>query len=126
MTLEKRAESVARKVVSTAAVPYSVAVTAHQQDKVIQLAARLVLDELKDWLEQLCPHVLPKSPLGDAIGYTLRQWGPLTTYLEDGRLEIDNNRTERQMRAVAVGQKHWIFAGSAEGGRRAETIYSMA
>jgi hypothetical protein len=77
------------------------------------------------WLVALKPTVLPKSPLGDAIGYTLRQWDPLTRYLDDGALAIDNNRVERQMRTVAVGRKNWMFAGSAEGAQRAATIYSL-
>jgi transposase len=90
-----------------------------------QRVSKPVLDELKLWLIALRPHVLPKSPMGDAIGYALRQWDPLTRYLDDGRVEIDNNRVERQMRTVAVGRKNWMFAGSAEGGRRAAMIYSL-
>jgi hypothetical protein len=90
-----------------------------------QRVSKSVLGELKPWLEALRPHVLPKSPMGDAIGYALRQWEPLTRYLDDGRLEIDNNRVERQMRTVAVGRKNWMFAGSADGARRAATIYSL-
>lgn len=90
-----------------------------------QRVSKIVLDEMKPWLEALRPHVLPKSPMGDAIGYTLRQWDPLTRHLDDGRLEIDNNRVERQMRTVAVGRKNWMFAGSAEGAKRAATIYSL-
>jgi hypothetical protein len=90
-----------------------------------QRVSKVVLDELKPWLDALRPHVLPKSPMGDAIGYALRQWDPLTRFLEDGRLAIDNNRAERQMRTIAVGRKNWMFAGSAEGGRRAAIIYSI-
>ena len=90
-----------------------------------QRVSRVVLDEMRPWLEALWPHVLPKSPMGDAIGYALRQWGPLTRFLDDGRLAIDNNRVERQMRTVAVGRKNWMFAGSIEGGHRAATIYSL-
>jgi transposase len=90
-----------------------------------QRVSKVVLDELKPWLDALRPHVLPKGPMGDAIGYALRQWAQLTRYLDDGRLEIDNNRVERQMRTVAVGRKNWMFAGSAEGGRRAAIIYSL-
>lgn len=64
-------------------------------------------------------------PLGDAIGYTLRQWDALTRYLDDGRFAIYNNRVERQMRTVAVGRKNWMFAGSDAGAMRAATIYSL-
>jgi hypothetical protein len=90
-----------------------------------QRISKGVLEEFHAWLVALRPHVLPKSPLGDAIGYALRQWEQLTRYLDDGRLEIDNNRVERQMRTVAVGRKNWMFAGSPEGAQRAATIYSL-
>lgn len=90
-----------------------------------QREAKPLLDAMRTWLVALKPTVLPKSPLGDAIGYTLRQWDPLTRYLDDGQLSIDNNRVERQMRTVAVGRKNWMFAGSAEGAARAATIYSL-
>ena len=90
-----------------------------------QQEARPLLEAMKPWLTALKPTVLPKSELGDAIGYTLRQWEPLMRYLDDGCLEIDNNRVERQMRAVAVGRKNWMFAGSAAGGTRAAVLYSL-
>lgn len=90
-----------------------------------QTEARPLLDAMKPWLVALKPTVLPKSELGDAIGYALRQWDPLMRYLEDGCLEIDNNRVERQMRGIAVGRKNWMFAGSAEGGSRAAILYSL-
>lgn len=90
-----------------------------------QRDARPLLEAMHPWLVGLRPTVLPKSPLGDAIGYTLRQWDALTRYLDDGQVEIDNNRVERQMRTIAVGRKNWMFAGSPEGGQRAATIYSL-
>jgi transposase len=90
-----------------------------------QQESKPLLDAMRPWLEGLKPTVLPKSPMGEAIGYVLRQWDPLTRYLDDGRLDIDNNRVERQMRTVAVGRKNWMFAGSDAGARRAATIYSL-
>jgi hypothetical protein len=90
-----------------------------------QLEAKPLLEAMKTWLVALKPTVLPKSPMGEAIGYALRQWDPLMRYLEDGRLEIDNNRVERQIRSVAVGRKNWLFAGSDAGARRAATMYSL-
>jgi len=90
-----------------------------------QAEAKELLEAMKGWLTVLKPQVLPKSPIGEAIGYTLRQWDPLIRYLDDGRLEIDNNCVERQMRGVAVGRKNWMFAGSDDGARRAATIYSL-
>jgi transposase len=90
-----------------------------------QQESKPLLEAMRPWLDGIRPRHLPKSPMGDAINYTLRQWDTLVRYLDDGRLEIDNNRVERQMRSVAVGRKNWMFAGSAEGARRAATIYSL-
>lgn len=90
-----------------------------------QTNAKPLLDAFKTWLDEQTLAVLPKSPMGEAIGYTLRQWGALTRYLDDGDLEIDNNRAERSLRAIVVGRNNWTFAGSDAGGRRAATIYSL-
>ena len=69
--------------------------------------------------------ILPKSPLGDALRYLTNQWTALQRFVEDGRLAIDNNRAENQLRVVAVGRKNWLFAGSFEGARRAALLYSL-
>jgi transposase len=69
--------------------------------------------------------VLPKSPLGDAVRYLTNQWAALQRYVDDGRVAIDNNRAENQLRLVAVGRKNWLFAGSFEGARRAALLYSL-
>jgi transposase len=66
-----------------------------------------------------------KSVTADAIGYAMNQWQALTRYLEDGRIEIDNNAAERVLRAVAVGRKNYLFLGSDAGGERAATMYSL-
>jgi transposase len=84
-----------------------------------------LLDAFKTWLDDEAKKVLPKSPIGEAIHYARAQWVGLTRYLEDGLLELDNNRAERALRRVAVGRKNWMFAGSDEGGRRAAIVYSL-
>lgn len=76
--------------------------------------------------QDLTRTVLPKSPLGDAVRYLTNQWTVLQRFVEDGRLAIDNNRAENQLRVVAVGRKNWLFAGSFEGARRAALLYSLA
>ncbi len=68
--------------------------------------------------------MLPKSPEGQAIAYTLSNWKALTRYCEDGDLEIDNN-AERSLRGVAVGRKNWTFLGSDGGGRTAAVLTSL-
>jgi hypothetical protein len=80
---------------------------------------------LREKLEAWQPDVLPKSPLGEAIGYALRQWPTLVRYLDDGELEIDTNALERGIRPVALGRKNWLFCGSENGAHRAATLYSI-
>jgi len=67
-----------------------------------------VLDELHAYLTAVHPRVLPKSPLGQAVSYTLNQWPKLITHLQDGRLENNNNRSERAIKPFAVGRKNWL------------------
>lgn len=90
-----------------------------------QERSKPVLDQMLPWLQELKKAALPKSPIGQAIGYALNQWQALNRYLEDGRLAIDNNLVERQIRGVAVGRKNWLFAGSDEGAKRAAVLYSI-
>lgn len=87
--------------------------------------ARPVLDEFETWLKGAHPEVLPKSPMGEAIGYALNHWVALKRYLEAGFLAIDNNAVERGLRAVALGRKNWLFAGSDRGGRTAAVLISL-
>jgi transposase len=76
-------------------------------------------------LERLAKDALPKSPLGEAVSYARTLWPSLVRYLDDGLLPIDNNAAEREMRAVALGRKNWLFAGGDEGGHRAALFYSV-
>jgi len=75
--------------------------------------------------DRLACTVLPKSPLGEALRYLTNQWAALQRFVDDGRLAIDNNRAENQLRVVALGRKNWLFAGSFEGARRAALLYSL-
>lgn len=87
--------------------------------------SRPFLASIHERLLQVRGDVLPKSPMGQAVTYALNQWTALQRYLEDGRLAIDNNATERSLRGVAVGRKNWLFTGSEAGGRRAAVLYSI-
>jgi transposase len=84
-----------------------------------------ILESFKAWLDEEAPKILPKSAMGEAITYARGQWKALTRYLDNGILEIDNNRAERALRRVAIGRKNWMFAGSDEGGHRAAILYSV-
>ena len=68
---------------------------------------------------------LPQSLLGQAMDYALGQWPLLTPFLENGRLEIDNNLVENAIRPTAVGKKNWLFVGEAGAGQRGAVIYSI-
>lgn len=90
-----------------------------------QLQSRPILDQLRDYLLEIQAEVLPKSPEGRAVRYTLKNWTALTRYCEDGDLEIDNNATERAIRGVAVGRNNWVFFGSDQGGKTAAVLRSF-
>ena len=68
---------------------------------------------------------LPQSLMGKAIDYALRQWSSLQLFLEDGRLEIDNNLVENAIRPSAVGKKNWLFIGDADAGERGAILYTI-
>lgn len=74
---------------------------------------------------RLAAIALPKSPVGDGLRYLTNQWDALQRFVDDGRVAIDNNRAENQLRIVALGRKNWLFAGSFEGARRAALLYSL-
>lgn len=69
--------------------------------------------------------LLPKSKLGQAVNYMRNHWEALTRFLSDGRLSIDNNVAERDLRRVAVGRRNWMFVGSEEGGERTAIILTI-
>jgi transposase len=90
-----------------------------------QLDARPILDKLRNYLEEVQAEILPKSPAGRAVRYTLKNWAALTRYCDDGDLEIDNNATERAIRGIAVGRGNWVFFGSDQGGHTAAVLRSF-
>jgi transposase len=96
----------------------------HRRD-VRQRQAEPILVELKKWLDEQRPQALPKSPLGQAVGYTLNHWEALQRYLEQGYLAVDNNLSERTLRAIALGRNNWGVIGSETGGRTAAVLYTL-
>jgi transposase len=95
-----------------------------QRREIRQRQAEPILVELKTWLDEQRPKALPKSPLGQAIGYALNHWAALRRYLEQGYLAIDNNLSERTLRTVALGRNNWGVIGSEAGGRTAAVLYT--
>ena len=90
-----------------------------------QEKARPILKQFRAWLEERLQELAPKTPTAKAIGYALNNWQALERYTEDGRLEIDNNRSERAIRPLAIGRKNWLFLGSPRGGAVAATVFSL-
>ena len=90
-----------------------------------QEQAKPILAEIKTVLDEYKHQVLPKSPIGKAIAYSLNQWEALNRYVDDPMLEIDNNLSERTLRMVVIGRKNYLFAGSEAGAWRAAVIYSL-
>ena len=101
------------------------ALPAEDRLRVRQVQSQSILENLHNYLSEIQAQVLPKSPEGRAIRYTLKNWAALTRYCQDGDLPIDNNATERAIRAVAVGRNNWIFFGSDEGGKTAAVLRSF-
>ena len=93
--------------------------------EVRQSRAKPMLDQLHKWMEKAVRQLSPKSETAAAIRYSLSRWRALTRYLDDGRLEMDNNSAERALRVVALGRKNYLFAGSDTGGERAAAVYSL-
>jgi transposase len=90
-----------------------------------QKQAKSILAEIKAALDEYKNQVLPKSPIGKAIAYSLNRWEALNRYVDDPILEIDNNLSERTLRMVVIGRKNYLFAGSEAGAWRAAIIYSL-
>ena len=87
--------------------------------------SRPLLETMHAWLKATLAKLSQKSDVAVAIRYALDRWDALLRFVEDGRVEIDNNAAERALRAVAVGRKNYLFAGSDAGGERAAAIYSL-
>ena len=90
-----------------------------------QEKSKPLLKDLKTWLEIQQRRTPPKGVLGKAIGYSLRHWEELTRYIEDGRLEIDNNGAERCIKPFVIGRKNWLFVGNARGAEAGAVLYSL-
>ncbi len=84
-----------------------------------------LLESLRAWFQESLSKLSKKSEVTVAIHYAIGRWTPLLRYCGDGRLEIDNNAAERALRAVALGRKNYLFAGSNAGGERAAAMYSL-
>lgn len=84
-----------------------------------------ILEKLKRWLVTTHVGEPPASDLAKASAYMLNQWDALTRFVQDGRLSLDNNLCEQQLRAIALGRRNYLFCGSHSAARRAAVLYSL-
>ena len=91
--------------------------------KARQKEAKPILDKLEKWMKE--KKVLPSSKLAVAINYSLNRWDKLTRYVDNGRIEMDNNLVENALRPFALGRKNYLFAGSHKAAQRAAVLYSL-
>lgn len=84
-----------------------------------------ILKNMGLWLQQQYVQVLPQSAIGKAIAYSLQRWERLSAYVNDGKLNIDNNPVENSIRPIALGRKNYLFAGSHEAAKRSGMLYSL-
>jgi transposase len=99
--------------------------TAAQREARRQQYSKPVLEELRAWVDEQRGVIPPRTPLGQALGYVNNQWKRLCIFLENGHVELTNNRRERELRRLVVGRKNWLFTWEDVGGRRTADILTM-
>jgi transposase len=99
--------------------------SAEQRQRIRQDKSRRIADTLHSWMLAQRSQVAHGGATARALDYSLKRWQALTRFIDDGRLPIDNNWIENQMRPIAIGRKNWLFAGSLLAGQRAAAIMSL-
>ncbi len=84
-----------------------------------------LLRRFRAWLDAALTHVAPKGVLGEALKYLDKYWPKLVRYCEDGRLPIDNNRLENNIRPFVIGRKAWLFSDTPAGAHASAGLYSL-
>lgn len=97
-----------------------------ERRKMRQEKSKKILEDLKLYLEDISLKEPPKSPIGRAAYYMLSRWTVFLRYLEDGKIEIDNNLIENKIRPIALGRKNYLFAGDHEAAQRTAIAYTFA
>lgn len=87
-----------------------------QRQEIRNQHSRLIVDDLRQYLEAKSRQISAKAKLGEACRYATTRWDGLTRFLDDGHIDLDNNIVERSIRPLALSRKNALFAGSDEGG----------
>ena len=90
-----------------------------------QKHAKPLLNDLKAWLDKSALQVPKKTGVGPAIQYALNQWHKVIRYIDEGYLQIDNNRAERAIKPFTVGRKNWLYSQTARGANASAVLYSI-
>lgn len=93
--------------------------------KMRQEHSRPVMEQFKSWVDELVPATPAKSALGQALGYTARQWPKLVKFLDHPEMPVDNNYTEQQIKQFAIGRRAWMFAHDCVGAQASANLYSL-
>jgi transposase len=99
--------------------------SAEQLSRLRQSESLPILQSLGKWMTEEYIKVLPKSPIGKALGYSIERWQQLMIYATNGKFNIDNNPVENSIRPIAIGRKNYLFAGSHEAAQRSAMLYSL-
>lgn len=99
--------------------------TAPTRQDVRRIKSLPLVEAMKGWLETELNRIPPRGALAEAIRYALVRWSALCRFLDDGRVEIDNNTVERAIRPIALGRKNHLFAGSDDGAARWAIVASL-
>jgi len=99
--------------------------TAEQRKRLRDQRARPVWDELRHWLDAKRGHAPPQMLIGKAMTYLDNQWPLLIRALDDGRLEVDNNRCENALRPFVLGRKAWLFSDTPAGAEASARLYGL-
>jgi transposase len=97
--------------------------SADEKYQIRQAQAKPILDTFYVWLNKT--NIVPKSALGTAITYSKNQWHKLLRYIDDGNLNIDNNRAERAVKPFVIGRKNWLFCNTTNGANASSILYSI-
>ena len=98
---------------------------ADKRRQIRQARSKPLADAMHEWMQLQRQKITDGSATAKALDYSLKRWGALTRFLDDGQLPIDNNWIENQIRPIAIGRGNWLFAGSLRAGQRAAAVMSL-
>ena len=115
-----------RRISELYAIEKSIRGRAAEERRIVRNAqSRPLVEAMKPWLEMELGRIPGRGGLAEAIRYALSRWSALCRFLDDGRIDLDNNPVERAIRPIALGRKNHLFAGSDGGGARWATVCSL-